>query len=130
MEDELSDSDAVWNRAATEDGGALSAPGDLALAALLHAHGLIMNGGVLHAVELLTEDERSDAQNGFRFFGLAEVASLLSRAKHSLDEGQGLDDLESRLDSDYTTLVPDDSFLYHRFESRFRDTPRDFSPIG
>ena len=61
--------DLIWNRA-SEGGGANPQAGDLALAALLRAHGLTMNGGVLHAVERLQPSELQDAASGYRFFGL------------------------------------------------------------
>ena len=44
----------IWNRALADYGLAGPALGDRALAAMLLAHGLVMNGGVLHAVEIAT----------------------------------------------------------------------------
>jgi hypothetical protein len=43
--------DHVWNRAALDGGGPKPRDGDRALADLLLAHGLIMNGGLGHALE-------------------------------------------------------------------------------
>jgi hypothetical protein len=65
---ELSLADRIWNRACGQD-PLRTLPGDRALADLLFAHGLAMNGGVLHAVECLTESELSDAQAGFSYSG-------------------------------------------------------------
>ncbi len=129
MSYEMTPADLVWNRAAMEDGGESPALGDVALASLLYAHGLVMNGGVLHAVELLTSDELSDARDGYRFFGLSEVASLLANAKTLFDADDGLDKHESRLDREYWKSVPDDSSLVKRFEVRFTSSPSDFSPV-
>ena len=59
--DQSTQSDLIWNRACS---GMITEfrPGDRALAGLLGAHGLIMNGGVLHAVECLAENELSEAE--------------------------------------------------------------------
>ena len=129
MSYELTVADLVWNRAAMEDGGEAPASGDVALASLLYAHGMVMNGGVLHAVELLSAEEFSDAQEGFRFFGLVEVANLFSQAKILFDAGEYLDEHESLLDNEYLKHVPDDSSLGTRFEAHFTSSPSDFSPV-
>ncbi len=129
MSYELTPADLVWNRAAMEDGGATPASGDIALASLLCAHGLAMNGGVLHAVELLTPEELSAAQDGYRFYGFGEVANLLASAKILFDADDNLERHESRLDSEYQAYVPDDSSLGQRFEERFAANPSDFSPL-
>ena len=50
---ELSDQSRVWNRAALDAGGEAPLQGDAALAALLALHGMIMNGGIDHALEAL-----------------------------------------------------------------------------
>ena len=63
--------DAIWNRAALEQGGPNPKPGDVALAALILAHGLVMNGGVHHAVACLTEDEIDAAVAGFSYLGIS-----------------------------------------------------------
>jgi hypothetical protein len=77
----------IWNRALTDYRGPSPAAGDDALAAMLHAHGLVMNGGVLHAVEVMSEAQLAAAKSGYRFLGLDPVADLLARAKRLLDKG-------------------------------------------
>ena len=72
----MTETDVIWNCAAMENGGTNPGRGDRALAVPLHAHGLAMNGGVLHAAELLNDDELTDAQSGYRFFGLSAVADV------------------------------------------------------
>ena len=129
MSYELTPADLVWNRAAMEDGGESPGPGDVALASMLYAHGLVMIGGMLHAIELLNADELSDAQKGYHYFGLDEVAKLLSRAKILFDADENLDEHESRLDDEYLDCVPDDSSLGQRFEARFATSRSDFSPV-
>ncbi len=122
-------SDLIWNRAATENGGNAPSRGDIALSALLSAHGLAMNGGVLHAAELLTEDNLKAALDGYRFFGLDAVAELLVRARHLVGGGGELDVIEHQLDAEYEQYVPCDSELYGRFERHLRMCPADFSPV-
>jgi hypothetical protein len=60
---ELTDADKIWNRACGAD-PLRTLPGDRALTDLLHPHGLVMNGGVLHAAECMSADELSDAESG------------------------------------------------------------------
>jgi len=126
---ELTEADMIWDRACGEDPSRTHA-GDRALAHLLRAHGLIMNGGVLHAVELLAPDELSDAQSGYRFYGLDEIASLLSRAKTLLEADDGLDAHEAQLDREYAEIVPDDTFLVKRFEKHFEANQAEYAPSG
>ncbi|HEY2412856.1 MAG TPA: hypothetical protein VGI40_11470 [Pirellulaceae bacterium] len=125
---ELTETDLIWNRACGDD-PLRSTPGDRALADLLRAHGLTMNGGVLHAVECLTTSDLSNAQSGYRFFGLNAAASLLVYARAILDAGADLDFHERQLDQQYVSLVPCDSFIVERFEERLRSNPSAFSPL-
>src|SRR5436305_844595 len=90
----------IWNRACGSD-PLRSLPGDRALADLLRAHGLAMNGGVLHAVECLSPDELSYARSGYIFYGLQAAASLLSRAKAILERADDLGGNERLLDGQY-----------------------------
>ena len=110
--------------------GKRPAKGDLALSSLLNAHGHVMNGGILHAVELLDADELALAQDGYRFFGLSRVADLLSRSRRLLEIGADLDTHEAVLDHEYHVQITDDSTLYQRFVEHLRLHPGDFSPLG
>src|SRR6266404_4346418 len=103
----LAQADMIWNRACGKD-PVRSLPGDRALADLLKAHGLAMNGGVLHAVECLNASELSDAESGYRFYGLDAVATLLGRAKTILDANDNLGFHERELDQQYAAIIPDD----------------------
>jgi hypothetical protein len=121
-------SDLIWNRAC-EGGGEEPRIGDRALSNLLGAHGLAMNGGVLHAVECLTPPELTDAADGYRFFDLDSVAELLVRARKLLEADEDLELHEAALDKEYARLVPEDSFLVIRFERRLDAHPEDFGPL-
>jgi hypothetical protein len=57
----MTNADKVWNRATLQSGGAAPKSGDRALAVLLLVHGLVMNGGVHHALESAqTSELRAD----------------------------------------------------------------------
>jgi hypothetical protein len=125
---ELTESDMIWNRACGED-PLRALPGDRALADLHYAHGLAMNGGVPHAVECMTAEEQSDAEAGYRYYGLDEVASLLSRAREIFEAADDLGSYEQQLDGEYAHFIPSDSSLVDRFEKRLRSSPTDFASL-
>lgn len=125
----MSDTDLIWNRAAIENGGPMPASGDRALSALLYAHGLAMNGGVLHAVEHLTSDELADAQLGYSLFGITEISHLLTRSRKLFNDGGDLGIHERSLDAEYLAHIPNDSALIERFERHFHLHPSDFAPL-
>ena len=125
----MSDADLVWNRATMEKGGSNPRVGDCALTALLGAHGLAMNGGVLHAIELLDEHEFTAAKSGYQFFGFDEAANLLGRAKDLFDAGVDLDEFERMLDDEYSDYIPDDATIFQQFEQHFLAKSVDFAPV-
>ncbi len=112
-----------------EDGGADPSPGDTALSSVLCAHGYLMNGGVSHALELLSEDELNSAVAGYRFYGFPEVSDLLIRASKLLASGTATDSGEDALNSEYSRFIPADSTLVERFESHFEASPHAYAPV-
>jgi len=125
---EPTQADMIWNRACGEDPLRVLL-GDRALADLLRAHGLVMNGGLLHAVECLTASELTDAEDGYRFFGLHGVASLVSHARGIFESADDLGSYERQLDGQYADMIPSDSSLVERFEKRLKSGPSDFAPL-
>ncbi len=125
---QLTESDLIWNRACGED-PLRDLPGDHALADLLYAHGLAMNGGVLHAVECMTADELADADAGYWYFGLGDIASLLARARGIFETSDDLGSHEQQLDGEYAQFLPTDSALVERFERQLKLHPSDFAPL-
>jgi hypothetical protein len=125
---ELIEADMVWNRACG-DAPLRTLLGDRALADLLRVHGLAMNGGVLHAVECLSAEELTDAEAGYRYYGLVEVASLLSHARELFETGGDLERHEHQFDRQYAVLIPSESSLVSRFEKRLQASPSDFAPL-
>ena len=125
---ELTKADLIWNRACGED-PLRDLPGDRALADLLSAHGLVMNGGVLHVAEYMSAEELSDAGIGYGFFGLDGVAPLLSRARRIFEARDDLGQHEQEWDGEYARMIPSDSSLFDRFEGRLKFDPSDFAEI-
>src|SRR5690606_16292793 len=101
----------IWNRAALQAGGTSPGPGDRALASLLLVHGLIMNGGVHHAVECVTSSELLAAADGYSYFGLGDVATLLKGIRQGGERSQVTDEIEEATNSTYAQMIPDDSHL-------------------
>lgn len=120
---EFSNKELIWNRAALESGGSSPKNGDKALADLLLFHGLAMNGGVEHAIDVISINEFGAALNGFRFFELSEVASVLEKATGASDST--LD----KIDEMYNQMTPLDDTLYQAFERKFVISQDLFSPV-
>ncbi len=91
--------------------------------------GLVMNGGVLHAVECLTAEELSDAESGYRFYGLDTVACLLSRTKAILVADDDLEFHEPQLDVEYQDTVPDDDVIVKLFQKQLKASPSDYAQL-
>lgn len=117
----------VWNRAAMEGGGSDPRVGDLRLSAMIRAHGLIENGGVLDCLEVLPAEAMTEAIEGYRYFGLDEVAAFLA-AEANVPEAQRTEDDELRLDKAYGELIPTDSAFDKPFNERVRQSPEQFAP--
>lgn len=88
-----------------------------------------MNGGVLHAVECLASDELSEAEAGYRYYGLHAAAALLSRAKTILEVDRNLEFHETDFDQEYVRIIPDDSALVERFENDLAQNPSQYAPL-
>jgi hypothetical protein len=131
---EFTQADHIWNRACTLDVARLMA-GDRALAALILFHGLIMNGGVLHALECMESEPQKfeAAMSGYRVFGFDHVADFLTVARSiavvTLTDDD-FDSLEAKLYGRYRDQIPDDSTLAERFEAYHRDHPEQFAPLS
>lgn len=129
------DGGLVWDRAlGFGDGGAAgTGPGDVALEAVLLAHGMVMNGGVLHSVEALELDQFERAVAGFRRLGAETLASLFESVRAQLDDG-ALEDLERaealEVESNrvYAEMVPDDAALEQLVRDDLDRNPGDYDP--
>jgi len=121
----LSRGDQIWNRAALEAGGAEPRDGDKALAALLLLHGMVMNGGVDHAAEVLSSEEFESALEGFLYFGFDALARLLESANGPITETE-----VEQLNTKYAAAVPNDGTLVHAFHVKLLAAPESFAPVG
>jgi hypothetical protein len=118
----------VWNRACQKAAATNLRPGDRALRAMLLAHGLVMNGGVLHACEALEEAELDAACAGYRHFGFWKVATLLTKGYSVVAADDDDDDLESRFDEAYWASIPSDDVLCDAFERDFETRMDEYAP--
>ena len=121
---QLSRQDQIWNRACLEAGGSEPAAGDVALASLLLAHGLAMNGGVVHAMGCLSPTQLDAAIAGFNYFGLAAAAHVFMQ---SPDDSEAT---EERLNQMYWQAVPNDATLVQSFRIKLIACPGAFAPTG
>ena len=96
---------------------------DDAASAVWIAHGLVMNGGVLHCAEVLSKPELRRAIAGYRLFGLPAVAEALEQAVKVRPENAGR--LEPVLNGLYNRAIPDDAFLDAQMSKAF---PQDEPP--
>jgi hypothetical protein len=104
-------------------GGPSPREGNLALSALLLVHGLVMNGGVFHAVEAVSDEELRSACAGFRYFGFSDAADLLEAASRE----QWTDESEVRFNTAYGNLV-DDEPIGRSFQEHFARNPAKYAP--
>jgi hypothetical protein len=88
-----------------------------------------MNGGVLHAVECLSASELSNAESGYRYYGLDAIASLLVHARTLFDNDENLEFHERQLDRQYAETVPDDMSLVECFERHLQLNPSEYAPL-
>jgi hypothetical protein len=116
----VSRQDQIWNRACLEGGGSEPAAGDTALASVLLAHGLVMNGGVVHALECLSHAQLVAAIAGFKYFGLTTAAHVFEQAPDA--------SAEERLNRLYWQAVPNDGALAHAFRIKLVASPEAFAP--
>jgi hypothetical protein len=120
---DLSAADLVWNRACSEPGGAQV--GDRLLRALLGVHNMIMNGGPNHAVDMCLNEDIAAAEAACIYFGLDDVAVVISRIPEAADDEQ----TEMGLDDAYDRLVPSDETLADAFRHKLIESAADFDPL-
>lgn len=120
---DISRQDAIWNRASLDSGGPCPRAGDRALASLLLAHGLIMNGGLVHALDSLTQSEIASAIAGFEYFVFTAASAALKQLHDDSD------DVEERLSRMYWAVVPNDETLDHALRQKLLASPDEFAPL-
>lgn len=103
--------------------------GDRMLAAMILMHGLAMNGGVVHAIEACTPEERVAAIEAYAVFGLGHVADVFVRAVACVAEGTPSESIWERLDECYGELVVDDSTVFAAFLRHWSAYANQYAPL-
>ncbi|MEM7467874.1 MAG: hypothetical protein AAF387_13455, partial [Pseudomonadota bacterium] len=119
----------VWDRACLADPTQLALPGDKALASMLLMHGLVMNGGLHHAVDFLSDAELDAAVSGFKYFGLNTVLDVIEKILSDPSLKQWNDANERIANKLYYAVSPDDELLVAAFDERYANSPQDFAPV-
>ncbi len=81
-----------------------------------------MNGGVVHALECLSQPEVAAAVAGFNYFGLVEAARVFQQLP------DGTEETEERLNQLYWAAVSNDETLAHAFRVKLLASPEEFAP--
>lgn len=126
--------DTIWNRAALESGGPTPGEGDRALAAALLLHSSAMSGGVLEAVQNLTDEELDAAEAGYRWLHVPAASEAIAEVRRAIADG-ALDDpgrasaLDLSADDHYDEAIEDDAALDSAFRARLSTDPHAFSGV-
>jgi hypothetical protein len=126
--------DTIWNRAALESGGPMPGAGDHALAAALRLHSSAMSGGVLDAVENMTDEELDAAEAGYRWLHVPAASEAIAAVRRAIADG-ALDDpdrasaLELSSENHYDEAIEDDAALDNAFRARLGTDPDAFAAL-
>lgn len=127
--------DAIWNRAALENGGPHPHHGDTALTAVLRLHSLAMGGGLLDAIEQLADPELDAAEHGYSWLGHPDAAQVIAAIRDQIQAGALDDDtraehLEHEADQRYAAIIPADTVLHAAFLQRLAEQPSAFAALA
>ena len=108
--------------------------GDRALTSVLRLHSLAMSGGMLDAVERLTDAQLDEAEVGYRWLrldGAAEVVAYVRReiASGAVDDDARTEALERRVDADYRRVIPTDSTIETVYRELLDELPEAFATL-
>jgi hypothetical protein len=119
----------IWNRS-LEPGASNLGPGDRALGAVLWVDGLVANGGVHHALEIVVSAELDAAADGFAYFGLNDIAELLRRRRSDPVLATWTEETETIADELYWSMMGDGDAIARQFQRLLRERPKDFAPLA
>lgn len=88
-----------------------------------------MNGGVLHALEILNEDQIGQAIAGFKFFGLTGTVDLLRSLPEAIAAAEGNDHAMDELEHSSDARYIDDAAIEAAFRQSYLDRPGLFAPL-
>ena len=131
--------DALWNRACEWDAPAIRTHrGDEALHVVLTFDGSVNNGGLLDAVETYGEDREyplSRVLQAYRFLGLEDAASIITRARQEFEDFSAMADdvrgdvrgdvAEERINASY---VLETGALRAAVRATVQASPQSFAP--
>jgi hypothetical protein len=117
----------IWNRACG-NGAPAPGPGDTALAAVLTFHGMVMNVGVLDAIQSLTAAELAAARAGYRYFDFANVAGVIGAGQQAIAQELDLALLAATLDEAYGAIV-EDGALMRAFAAHHAQAPSAYAAV-
>lgn len=126
--------DTIWNRAALDSGGPTPGEGDRALAAALLLHTSAMSGGLLDAVENLTDEELDAAEAGYRWLHVPAASEAIASVRRAIADG-ALDDparasaIEMSADNHYDEAIENDAALDNAFRARLSTDPDAFASV-
>jgi hypothetical protein len=112
-----------------ENGGLSPQRGDRALADALLAHGTVMNGGIDHCVEALSDDEFRAAIKELRYLGANEIADVLGQARGLDVDDPANEERIQELNDDYGRACPNDQVLVDLFKAKLEESPEDFAAV-
>jgi hypothetical protein len=116
-----SDAVRVWNRACDYDFQP-TLSGDRSLKSAIQFDGLTGNGGLGHALDVLTDEDVGEAVKSFRYLGLQDTAQLIEQAFALPDEG-----MREALTERYYELTED--ALESAFERHYAEYPPEYEPV-
>ena len=94
---------------------------------MLAMHNLIMNGGIHHALDMLSAEEIDAAIAGFEYFDVQPALSAINAVLTNPSLREWTDANEVEANALYYTHVPDDELLVTAFDRRYLESPEDFA---
>ena len=91
-------------------------------------HNLIMNGGIHHALDMLSAQEVDAAIAGFEYFDVQPALQAITTVLNTSSLRDWTDANEAEANALYYTHVPDDELLVTAFDKRYLASPEDFAP--
>ena len=119
----------VWDRACALPAEKFHLPGDVALARMITMHSLIMNGGVHHALDVLSREDVEAALSGYQYFKLRSAFLAISSVLSDASISEWNDENEAEANRLYYSTIPDDSALIEAFDRRYQEFPGDFDEL-
>lgn len=125
----------VWNRATGTEYPDHFRAGDRHLTAVLVFEGYAYNGGLLHALEGLTDEELDATVAGLRYFALPEYVQVVNTMRERTraldpDDLAAGEALEEACNDAFDEIIGEgEPPLEVAFRTRFKEDPEAFAPV-